>query len=394
MQQQGTVTQLTLFAEDEGRKPRIPNGKRKYYGVPYKGSKNQLAENLCDQIPSADIFIDLFAGGCAVTHRMLQLNKYKRYIANDLDGQGVTLFCDAAKGKYHDETRWITREEFLAKKATDSYIAIVWSFGNNQKDYLYSKEITEWKHALHLARVFGDFSLLREMGINGDGSRADVVAHKTEYKEKYIKWWISKQQYLLRALKASGPTQREVGQRLGVQMDGNYFGKSQWTLPQSLQSLQSLERLERLQSLQSLERLERLEVSRKDYREVEIPDGAVVYGDPPYKGTNQYKNAAFDSAAFYDWCGKQKTLVIISEYAMPDDRFACVWSKTHTSKICSKGASKCVERLFVPRHQLALYRQLQNREKMRQLSLFAEEFTTDGSIIFTRQGQNNNTNET
>ena len=103
------------------------------YGVPYKGSKNQIAEKLCDQIPSAEVFVDLFAGGCAVTHRMLLLGRYRRYIANDLDGQGVTLFRDAINGKYHDETRWITREEFHAKKATDPYISLVWSFGNNQE---------------------------------------------------------------------------------------------------------------------------------------------------------------------------------------------------------------------------------------------------------------------
>ena len=411
-------------------------------------------ETLCEQIPSADTFVDLFAGGCAVTHRMLLLNKYKRYIANDLDGQGVTLFRDAINGKYHDETRWVTHEEFNAKKATDPYIALVWAFGNNQENYLYSKEITEWKHALHLARVRGDFSLLREMGINGDGSRADVAAHEAEYKEKYNKWWLSKQQYsaekldtliarcknniaesseelrqyLLRALKASGLTQREVGQRLGTEMAGHYFGKSQWAFPteehyrkmqtfmplldkeynevvglhrlweslerleslqslQRLQSLESLQRLQRLERLQSLERLQRLEVSRKDYRDVKIPDSAVVYADPPYKGTAQYKDMAFDSGAFYDWCGKQKALVVISEYAMPNDRFACVWKKNHTNKMNSKGATKCMECLFVPRHQLALYRQMQNRGKMRQLSFFSEEFQADGSITYTANGQ-------
>jgi site-specific DNA-adenine methylase len=380
------------------------------YGTPYKGSKNALVETLCEQIPSADTFVDLFAGGCAVTHRMLLLNKYKRYIANDLDGQGVTLFRDAINGKYHDETRWITREEFNAKKATDPYIALVWAFGNGQEDYLYSKEITEWKHALHLARVRGDFSLLREMGINGDGSRADVAAHEAEYKEKYIKWWLSKQQYsaekldtliarcknniaesseelrqyLLRALKASGLTQREVGQRLGKEYNEVVGLHRLWERPESLQRLESLERLQRLQSLQSLQRLE---VSRKDYRDVKIPDSAVVYADPPYKGTAQYKDMVFDSGAFYDWCGKQKALVVISEYAMPNDRFACVWKKSHTNKISRNGATKCMECLFVPRHQLALYRQMQNRGKMRQLSFFSEEFQADGSITYTANGQ-------
>jgi DNA adenine methylase len=49
-----------------------------------------------------------------------------------------------------------------------------------------------------------------------------------------------------------------------------------------LQSLESLERLERL------ERLEDIEFMGKSYEEVPIPDGAIVYCDPPYQGTATY----------------------------------------------------------------------------------------------------------
>ena len=38
------------------------------YGVPYKGSKNQIAEWVCSHFPKASNFYDLFAGGCAITH--------------------------------------------------------------------------------------------------------------------------------------------------------------------------------------------------------------------------------------------------------------------------------------------------------------------------------------
>ena len=33
------------------------------YGLPYKGSKNQIAEWIIQNLPKADTFVDLFAGG-------------------------------------------------------------------------------------------------------------------------------------------------------------------------------------------------------------------------------------------------------------------------------------------------------------------------------------------
>ena len=33
------------------------------YGLPYKGSKNQIAKWLIDQLPPAETFVDLFFGG-------------------------------------------------------------------------------------------------------------------------------------------------------------------------------------------------------------------------------------------------------------------------------------------------------------------------------------------
>lgn len=38
------------------------------YGLPYKGSKNKIAERIVDFLPKAKNFYDLFAGGCAITH--------------------------------------------------------------------------------------------------------------------------------------------------------------------------------------------------------------------------------------------------------------------------------------------------------------------------------------
>lgn len=66
-----------------------------------------------------------------------------------------------------------------------------------------------------------------------------------------------------------------------------------------------------------------------DFRKIDIPDGSVVYCDPPYKGTKTYKGTCeFPYDEYYDWCrdvGKRATL-LMSEIWMPDD-FEVVWEK-------------------------------------------------------------------
>lgn len=71
---------------------------------------------------------------------------------------------NALNGKYNDENRWISREDFFRLKDTDPYVAVVWSFGNNLRDYLYSKEIEPLKKAIHYAIFFSDYSLGKELG--------------------------------------------------------------------------------------------------------------------------------------------------------------------------------------------------------------------------------------
>ena len=88
------------------------------YGLPYKGSKNQIAKWLIDQLPPAETFVDLFFGGGAVTHAALLSGKYKRFIINDIDERLPKLFLECAYGKHTVESHpeWISREEFHRRK--------------------------------------------------------------------------------------------------------------------------------------------------------------------------------------------------------------------------------------------------------------------------------------
>ncbi|OTA14291.1 hypothetical protein Xvie_03862 [Xenorhabdus vietnamensis] len=83
-----------------------------------------------------------------------------------------------------------------------------------------------------------------------------------------------------------------------------------------------------------------------DYKELNIPDGAVVYCDPPYANTRQYRDA-FNTAEFWYWVRElsNRCTVFVSEYTAPGD-FDCIWSREITSGI-SGTKTTSIESLFV-----------------------------------------------
>jgi DNA adenine methylase len=87
-----------------------------------------------------------------------------------------------------------------------------------------------------------------------------------------------------------------------------------------------------------------------DYRDVKIPDGAVVYADPPYGETTGYSTGKFDSNAFWDHMRKlsRTHVVLISEESAPED-FTCIWKKeyTRTLDVNKSNQPKKTEKLFI-----------------------------------------------
>lgn len=352
----------------------------KRYGVPYQGSKNGIVEKIVSQFPEAENFYDLFAGGCAVTDYAMRSGKFKNFYVNDINPMPTQLFIDAIEGKFRDEKRWISRENFSRLKDSDPYIKFCWSFGNTGDGYLYSREIEPWKKALHYARVFKDNSLMHSFGItDNDFSRVSIKKNAECYKDKYIEWYIKNvlhleceynelkkdfedkikceqenlRRYLVDAKQDAGLTSSFIDKYLGNQMSRHYFGKSQWQFPtmevyERLQkimpkldkdymeiygfqalydAIQRLERLERLESLERLQSLERLEsfqnITRYNcsYDEVEIKPNSVIYCDIPYRNTEGYGefgSSNFDYEKFYEWANRQTEIVFISEYSMPE----------------------------------------------------------------------------
>lgn len=282
------------------------------YGTPYKGSKNTIAEWVVSNLPPAGTFVDLFAGGCAVTHAAMVSGKFKRFIANDL-GEAPDVFKAAIDGEFEGYATVPTREEFFA--SDDPALRLMYSFGNDSKTFLWSKELERVKNP---------------------ATRMVTAPSVYERKKAYNEF--------LRALRAYIEGGNGMPDSAGH--DGALEG---------LQRLQGLERLQRLQGLQGLE------IKHLDYRAVEIPSGSTVYADPPYRGTNNKAYGehgdGFDFDAFDTWLSIAPFPVIVSEYTAPAGctEIAAIEKRVHVA--ATDNTQRKTEHLFVQERFVDEYRE-------------------------------------
>lgn len=276
------------------------------YGIPYMGSKDKLMYKLGAIFPKADYFYDLFGGGFSVSHFMVLHRSayYKKFFYNEIKSDIVQLVRDAIQGKYNYNVfkpKWISRDEFNANKSTCAYTRLIWSFGNNQKYYLFGEHVELQKRSLHNAVVFNEFDdfAIRALNIRLFPEHLSIRGRRL----------------LCRNI---------VAKRAG-----------------ELQQLQQLERLERLQQLQQLEQLE---LSSMSYDQVKVLPNSVVYCDPPYKGTAGYL-LEFDHNKFWTWVMDQKEPVFVSEYQAPKGVHT-VAAFRHKKSLASTTPVDSVEKLF------------------------------------------------
>ena len=303
------------------------------------GSKSGIAEWVISKLPPADVFVEPFAGGCAVTHAAILSGKYKRIIFNDIT-DSTQVFLDAIRGRFKDEDRWISREDFKRLKDTDPYVRLCFSFGNNQHTYAYG-DIEPYKRAFHYAVVFQDLDPFKELGIPIPKSvvRSDNRKSRRLSVKRYLKWARGNSIGSLERSESLQSLERLESLQSLERLESLQSLERLESL-QSLERLESLQSLERLERLESLERLERLENYQGDYRDIPIPtkESCVIYCDPPYRGTAGYLNK-FDFGEFDDWCRAHKDNLFISEYNMPKD-FRMISAIGKRSLLASKGCGK------------------------------------------------------
>lgn len=326
------------------------------FGMPYKGSKSKIARDLIGIIPSGERFVDVFAGGCAMSHAALLAGRWKSVLANDITDT-PQFFVDALQGKYKDRNEWISREDFFRLKDSDPFVRYCYSFGNGGTTYLYSKEIEPIKKALHYAVVYQDFRLIDEINPKiKEFIKGKTITEKRVWLRGVTRNLIPGAQYLKELPYKWSPKCKgtnivapvnAINKTFKINITEKGRGNQQYICCDSLTFLEHLDRFERIQSL---ERPGETIIARKgDYRTLKVQLGDVLYCDPPYKGATGYNGQGFDSEAFYDWACSQSVPVYISEYDMPRDRFLKVWEKKVSSRISAKGGDYAFERLYVPR---------------------------------------------
>ncbi len=297
------------------------------FGIGYLGSKNDIADKIVDILPPADVFIDAFAGGCAVTHAAMLSGKYRQVIANDINDV-PQLFLDVKDDKCVNAKHWVSREEFFCLKDSDVLIRLVWSFGYDGKSYCYGRDREPFYKAVHYAVMERDYSLWEAMGlIIPDDVKAAADSEDDWNARRLIfrKWF------------------RRHFKEANAMMGTNFTCRA-------LCSPSHLERIHRLGKVASdLHALHSLNIRKGDF--ATLPSHSktcITYCDPPYKNTDCGSYSGFDHERFYDWVRADPYNKYISEYTMPDD-FVCIAEMKQLIKRRDKGSTRGTERLFVHR---------------------------------------------
>ena len=314
------------------------------FGIPYMGSKDKVAHSIALNFPKADHFYDLFGGGFSMTHYMLvnRSKHYKHFHFNEIEPSTVQLIKDAIAGKYNYKVfkpEFVTREMFF-KRIKEAYIRICWSFGNDQKTYMFSKDIEPYKHSMHNAVVFNKFNELatKTLGFDSWPKNVNTIYKKRLYLGQKIEWYRVKNRLPKCLHKFLPVKQQETLNRLRQ-------------LPQleQLRGLQQLQQVERLQQLQQLERLERLPynltMTSLDYRQVEIKPNSIVYCDIPYENTGSYLGS-FNHKDFHNWAASRDFPVYISEYKIKDPRFKLIYTIDKRGIFSGRANNLCQEKLY------------------------------------------------
>lgn len=277
--------------------------KGKPVGLPYVGSKKKISKKIVEIIKqnfgTDKTVYDVFGGGGAVTAELM-INGID-VVYNDLDKTITDMFNRVLiQDREWIKTLIVNRDEFIAirekeiKTVDDELKLLVNSFGNNRKDYLYAKDISDIKYNLAV----------------------DIIKKDNVF---------------------SGYKQTETYKS---------FLKNNHERLQRLQQLQQLQQLERLQQLEQLPK-----TINKDYKYFSNVKNSILYLDPPYENSDTRKyNSQIDYQEFYDWAYEmsKNNVVLLSSYEVSGDGFECVYEfKNARSTMAGGDRGKRTEKLFM-----------------------------------------------
>lgn len=302
--------------------------------IPYLWGKTKSARHIYNVINAhtknrkQDILLDLFTWGFAISEEFVK--KWWKTINNDKNKYVMWLLQKSLEWLPSEVYNWISRENFEKilknpEKYEDWYVGFVqcvWTFWNNQKGYLY------WK----------DIEKLKEISEN-------FVVNKVQnsiIEEIIWKRYIAK----ILMLKDIHARRKAFSRVMKTQFKN---GKQKEKRLINMQRLQNLERLEWLEWLEHKENI--LSITSLSYDEVTIPDDVIVYCDPPYRWTAEYAEWNFNHDKFWEYIRKiSKThSVFVSEYSAPSD-FRAIYEFPQKSSLqwwTQKHNKQPTEKIFV-----------------------------------------------
>lgn len=305
--------------------------------IPYMGSKRKHADKLinkmCELQPNAKYFVDCMGGGSAISFAAMQKGLIVTYNEKSTDMVELMRYIfNPTPGKYgmfpKSFYEFITREKFIELKHQSGLYAqfarICYSFGNNQKDYLFNPELEITKHLAHNVVMFQCEKSLQKL--NKILSMDLQISNAQTWNERRLDFRVQA------TINGKKHNLQRAGQREGLE----------W-----LQANEALQRLQRLDKLQQL--TQPITITNLDYRDVVITTPlheTIVYCDPPYRGTAKYIEG-LDYNELDKWFVELPCMAFMCEYSAPFQsvyEFATRSTLSATSNSCAK-----VEKLYVNR---------------------------------------------
>ena len=294
---------------------------RNNLGLPYKGSKNTIANKIVAQFPKAHSFLDACCGGGAVLEAAYLSGKFERVEGIDIDDGIITLlnavFRDFGKIDY-EHKQLVTAERYkeavrsraTLEDAVDRFIA---SFGFNGYDYQWGERRRHLKYLVHQSMTL---PTLDERRTAFHGFIRDLIKSGTVEGDR---WSIE-----LSEIKNLAHTEQAT-------------------------NLCRLQKVEQTMFLAARDNYTQLSISKKSMFDIDYEPYDVIYFDPPYADTKGYDKAKFDFDRFHkliDGLVDSGKTVYVSEYKAPTDKFVEVLAVEKQMSQCDKLTKVVTERLF------------------------------------------------
>lgn len=275
------------------------------YGLPYKGSKNSIAQKIVDALPNGKSFCDACCGGGAILMASALSGKYERVTGYDINEAIIGLIratmIDFGTIDYEHDLPSVDRKSFFESRDCNTGIGnwlvrYCYSFGNDGQTFLWSDKTHE------------GFRLLEE-ALRGE--TLDDRVHAIQ----------------------------ELSKRDDVQ-----------ELMSRVEPFVRLRRIKKVeQTMMSRKTTTCIDVGVKSMFDVDYEPFDVIYFDPPYKNTKGYFKIKFDYSAFEKLITRLRNegkRVFVSEYSQPADGFTSVAEFSKQVLIDKTGNTAGTERLY------------------------------------------------